>query len=261
MNTAAGSYRDVETTISLNGNMLISIANGATLLSAGTDYTVSGPTVTIKKEYLATQPVGLTTLTLNFSAGTAQTLMLTVRDTTASTPIPSNPTPSPSPSTLPSTPQTVQVVERAASSGNFELVVPAMDFAVYASYGDKTVEISKFNAYVERTIAIPDGIDPNKITTGVFVEPDGTVRHVPTKVVRTDDTYFAKINSLTNSTYSIVWHPLVFNDAANHWAKEAVNDMGSRMVVNGFEEGTFKPNQNMTGARCCDIARPIRGCE
>ncbi|WKL03688.1 X2-like carbohydrate binding domain-containing protein [Paenibacillus amylolyticus] len=85
-NTLAGSYRDVETTMSLNGNMLINIANGVTLLSGGIDYTVSGSTVTIKKEYLATQPVGLTTLTLNFSAGTAQTLTLTVRDTTASTP-------------------------------------------------------------------------------------------------------------------------------------------------------------------------------
>ncbi|MEK4364113.1 immunoglobulin domain-containing protein [Paenibacillus sp. FSL M8-0212] len=389
-NTLAGSYRDVETTMSLNGNMLINIANGVTLLSGGIDYTVSGSTVTIKKEYLATQPVGLTTLTLNFSAGTAQTLTLTVRDTTTSTPIPSNPTPSnptPSPSTPPLIPQTpgttgvdvivngkvenagiattiqqggqtittvvvdekkleqrleaegngaviiipvntnsdvvigelngqmvknmenrqatvvirtknasytlpakqmnidalsqqvgsnvqlqdiiikieiaepkaetVQVVEKAASSGNFELVVPAMDFAVYTSYGDQTVEISKFNAYVERTIAIPAGIDPNKITTGVVVEPDGAVRHVPTKVVRTEDTYFAKINSLTNSTYSIVWHPLVFNDAANHWAKEAVNDMGSRMVINGFEDGTFKPNQNMTRAEFAAII--VRG--
>lgn len=153
--------------------------------------------------------------------------------------------------------ETVQVVEKAASSGNFELVVPAMDFAVYTSYGDQTVEISKFNAYVERTIAIPAGIDPNKITTGVVVEPDGAVRHVPTKVVRTEDTYFAKINSLTNSTYSIVWHPLVFNDAANHWAKEAVNDMGSRMVINGFEDGTFKPNQNMTRAEFAAII--VRG--
>ncbi|MNX15796.1 Endo-1,4-beta-xylanase A precursor [compost metagenome] len=152
---------------------------------------------------------------------------------------------------------TLKIVQQAASNGNFTLVVPALQFTVRATYGNQTVEVSKFNSYVERTIAIPDGIDPNKITTGIVVEPDGTVRHVPTKVVKIANSYFAKINSLTNSTYAVVWHPLTFSDVVTHWAKDAINDMGSRMVVTGFEDGTYKPNQNMTRAEFAAII--VRG--
>ncbi|KWX87255.1 hypothetical protein AMQ83_14205, partial [Paenibacillus riograndensis] len=42
---------------------------------------VSGTTGTIKKEYLAAQPVGTTTLGFSFSAGAAQTLAVTIVDT------------------------------------------------------------------------------------------------------------------------------------------------------------------------------------
>ncbi|MEK3685842.1 X2-like carbohydrate binding domain-containing protein [Paenibacillus sp. FSL R10-2736] len=73
---------DIAVTMTLNGNTLSSIKNGAATLTAGTDYTVSGSAVTISKAYLAAQAVGTTTLSFNFSAGAAQTLAVTVVDTT-----------------------------------------------------------------------------------------------------------------------------------------------------------------------------------
>jgi len=151
----------------------------------------------------------------------------------------------------------VQVVENAASQGTFSLVVPALDFTVRATYGNTVIDISKFNVYVERTILIPDGIDPSKITTGVVVEPDGSVRHVPTKVVQSEGKYYAIINSLTNSTYSVVWHPVEYNDVAKHWAKNAVNNMGSRMVIEGTGNGMFSPDQDITRAEFAAII--VRG--
>ena len=76
---------DVTTTMTLGGNTLTGIANGETALTQGTDYTVSDDTVTIKKEYLAAQSVGETTLTFTFSAGDPQMLTVTVSDTTQGT--------------------------------------------------------------------------------------------------------------------------------------------------------------------------------
>ncbi|MDF2717304.1 MAG: S-layer protein, partial [Paenibacillus sp.] len=136
-------------------------------------------------------------------------------------------------------------------------VVPPLDFTVKGVYGDTVFEVERFNAYVERTIAIPDGVNPNNITTGVIVDPDGTVRHVPTKVVVIDGKYYAKINSLSNSTYTVVWHPLEFSDAADHWAKSAVNDMGSRMVIEGTGNGIFNPDRDITRAEFAAII--VRG--
>ena len=151
----------------------------------------------------------------------------------------------------------VNIIENAAEKGAFTIVVPSVDFTVKAVYGDTVVEISKFSAYVERTLAIPDEVDPDKITTGVVVEADGTVRHVPTQIRLIDGKYNAVINSLTNSSYTVVWHPLEFNDVATHWAKKAVNDMGSRMVIAGTGDGQFSPDRHITRAEFAAIL--VRG--
>ncbi|WP_127583204.1 hemoblobin-interacting domain-containing protein [Paenibacillus koleovorans] len=152
---------------------------------------------------------------------------------------------------------TVKIATNSAEKGGFSIEVPPLNFSVKGTYGDKTIEIAKFNTYVERTIAIPDGVDPKKITTGIVVEPDGTVRHVPTQIVVIDGKYYAKINSLTNSTYSLVSHTRTFSDVKSHWAERAVNDMGSRMIIEGVGPDVFKPDQDITRAEFAAIV--VRG--
>ncbi len=140
----------------------------------------------------------------------------------------------------------VKVVQQSATKGKFELVVSPVNFTIRGTYGDRSVEINKFDAYVERKVALPDDVDPAQITTGVVIEPNGTVRHVPTKISKIDGKYFAVINSLTNSTYSVVWHPVTFSDVANHWAKDMVNDMGSRLIFEGTGGSQFNPDRDIT---------------
>ncbi|MDM5279854.1 S-layer homology domain-containing protein [Paenibacillus silvae] len=147
----------------------------------------------------------------------------------------------------------MKVAEDAAKQNALTLVAPSFDFTVKAEYAGKSVAINKFNVYVERSIALPEGIDPSKITTGIVTDPDGSVRHVPTKVTVENGKYFAHINSLTNSLYSVVWHPLTFKDVENHWAKDAVNDMGSRLIVNGRGNDLYNPNADMTRAEFAAI--------
>jgi hypothetical protein len=146
------------------------------------------------------------------------------------------------------TSETAKIVENAASKGNYTVVAPSVDFTVTCTYGGKTTAVTSFKSYIQREIAIPEGVDPSRITTGVVTEQDGTVRHVPTKITVVEGKYYAIINSLTNSTYSVVWHPLEFSDVSGHWAKEAVNDMGSRLVISGYGNGTFAPNKDITRA-------------
>jgi len=144
-------------------------------------------------------------------------------------------------------------IEEAAELGTFTLVVPPVEFTIRATYGDMTIEVTKFDSYVERTIAIPSDVDPDKITTAVVVDPDGTVRHVPTKIIVADGQYYAVIRSLTNSTYAVVWNPVEFSDVALHWAKDTVNNMGSRMIVQGAGDGNFNPDRDITRAEFAAI--------
>lgn len=140
----------------------------------------------------------------------------------------------------------VRIVEDTANRNNYQIVVKPIEFEITCSNGDKIVNVSKFNGYIERTIAIPEGIDPMKITTGVVLNEDGTFSHVPTQILVIDGKYYAKINSLTNSTYSIIWNPKNFKDVETHWAKEAIDDMCSRLVISGIDEENFAPDREIT---------------
>ncbi|MDQ6422853.1 S-layer homology domain-containing protein [Paenibacillus sp. LHD-117] len=82
----ASAQANVIATMTLNGNTLQKISNGGTPLISGSDYTVTGDTVTIKKEYLAALDAGDQVFTFDMSAGTDPTLTITIGD---STPTPS----------------------------------------------------------------------------------------------------------------------------------------------------------------------------
>jgi hypothetical protein len=69
--------------MTLNENSLSNIKNDATTLTSGTNYTVNGSTVTIKKEYLAAQVVGTTTLVFTFNVGATSNLVITVKESPA----------------------------------------------------------------------------------------------------------------------------------------------------------------------------------
>ncbi len=156
---------------------------------------------------------------------------------------------------------TVKIVENTANKNNYQIVVKPIQFEITCTSGNKTVDVSKFNGYVERTVAIPNGIDPSKITTGIVLNSDGTFSHVPTQVVAISGKYYAKINSLTNSTYSVIWNPVTFTDVANHWSKNTVNDMGSRMVVTGTGNGNYEPGRSITRAEFAAIAVRAMGLQ
>lgn len=148
-------------------------------------------------------------------------------------------------------------IEMLAANEKLTLVAQPLDFTVKVTYAGKTVELTKFNTYVERTIPLADGVDLKKITTGLVLEAGGTFRHVPTQIVAIDGKHFAKIHSLTNSTYFVVQDPQNFKDVATHWAKDIVNEMASRKVINGVGDDLFNPNLEITRAEFAAII--VRG--
>jgi len=146
------------------------------------------------------------------------------------------------------------VVDRyntVAKANGAELVFPPVSFEVVAKTlkadgSTAEVGISRFSNYVERVMEIPAGVDPSKITTGIVFNADGTYSHVPTEVYQKDGKWYAKLNSLTNSNYSVIWNPVEVASVQNHWSKKAVNDMASRLVI--FNPERFEPDSAITRA-------------
>ena len=143
----------------------------------------------------------------------------------------------------------IEKYNEVAKANGAELVFPPISFEVVtkttkANGETGEVKISKFSNFVERVMEIPAGIDPSKITTGIVFNSDGTYSHVPTTIYQKDGKWYASLNSLTNSNYSVVWNPITVKSVENHWAKDAVNDMASRLVI--FDPEKFEPNKAIT---------------
>ena len=138
-------------------------------------------------------------------------------------------------------------VREAANVAGMELVLPPMEFTITATYNGQTYDVTEFVKYVSRTIEITPE-QAKQITTAVVIEPDGTTRHVPTFVFEKDGKWYATVNSLTNSTYALVYSEKTFDDTEGKWYDALVGEMGSRGIIDGISKGLFDGEREITRA-------------
>ncbi|MHA0858477.1 S-layer homology domain-containing protein [Paenibacillus sp. CMAA1364] len=93
---------------------------------------------------------------------------------------------------------------------------------------------------------------------GGTVRPDGSILMPPSKdPVDKTGKGSVTLSSKTNSTYVVFTKSVTFDDVKSHWAKDTINEMGSRMIVSGTADGKFNPNQQATRAEFADFM--VRG--
>ena len=132
-------------------------------------------------------------------------------------------------------------------------MVAPVAFTITATYNGKNVEVDRFESYVQRVIEIPSGVDPKTITTAVVMEANGAQRHVPTEVYSESGKWYAKINSMTNSTYALIQSNASFTDTAGKWYAAVVTEMASRKVISGIGENMFAGERAITRAEFAAI--------
>jgi hypothetical protein len=145
--------------------------------------------------------------------------------------------------------QVTKIMEDLAKSLGHALVFPPVEFGLFAKTTTKDgitseVQIDTFSNYVERILEIPTGIDPSMITTGIVFNADGTYEHVPTRVFEKEGTWYASMNSLTNSIYSVLFNSSTVVSVENHWSKVSVNDLASRLIIE--DTINFNPDKAIT---------------
>ncbi len=158
--------------------------------------------------------------------------------------------------------QMAQVAQQAMKQNDVTLVGSPVDFTVqFSSSNGKSIELKNFISFVERMLPLPSGTEPNSVTTAVVVEPNGVLRPIPTKVVEVNGEYFAKVNSVTNSTYALISNTKIFSDMNSHWGKGFANDLGSRLIIKGNAKGNFDPNKAATRAEFVSMVARAYGLD
>ena len=146
------------------------------------------------------------------------------------------------------TEEEAEQVSDHAKNAKVDTLLTPFSFMIESVKGDERVELNRFLGYVSRSLKLPEEIDPSRITTGVIVLPHGTLHHVPTKVREQDGSYYADINSLTNSAYALIYNEATFDDVQHHWSKDIVSESSSRLIVSGKSDTEFDPNSSVTRA-------------
>ncbi|MBN2899769.1 MAG: Ig-like domain-containing protein [Clostridia bacterium] len=108
----------------------------------------------------------------------------------------------------------------------------------------KTMDIDTFGEYVTRGIELPSGINIDDITTGIVFDKNYGYSQVPTFIYTENGKNYARINSLTNSVYSVISNPVEVSAVQGHWSEPIVNDMASRLILTDYAD--FDADKNVT---------------
>lgn len=68
-----------------------------------------------------------------------------------------------------------------------------------------------------------------------------------------------RLAMLMSGTMLITAMPVWANDYSKHWAKEAIERWSTNGVVQGYEDGSFKPNQKVTRAELASFVVRVFG--
>lgn len=140
----------------------------------------------------------------------------------------------------------------AALAKNVKLKSNLVDFEL--SVGGNSVT-STFTDFVDRTVTVPTTQSaPNvqdiiRVTTGIVVGRDGTAYHVPTWIITNNVVSpQVKIHSLSNSVYGLIDATKAFEDISNSKYAASIQNVASRLIIEGTSPTTFKPESSATRA-------------
>ncbi|MEK3724931.1 cadherin-like beta sandwich domain-containing protein [Paenibacillus sp. FSL H8-0034] len=136
--------------------------------------------------------------------------------------------------------------DKAKASG--QKVLAVADFTVKATSSDgKSIEVSTFSQYVRRTLKTEESLNAHNLAA-VRVQTDNqgntTYQPVPFTVHGTEVTIYSR----TNSTYMLLENNATFADIKNHWAKDEIELMTNKFIVQGVSKDEFQPDQAVTRA-------------
>jgi len=109
------------------------------------------------------------------------------------------------------------------------------------------VGVTKYNIYVNGKLSFTQKADTTAITLDHLIE--NTAYTVAVKAVDAAGNESVQSPTVTFTTGKNV----SFTDIDNHWAKEYILKAAEEGIMNGYADGTFRPEQNVTRAQAASI--------
>lgn len=147
----------------------------------------------------------------------------------------------------PSEAETESLNKGIAERGGKRSDLTPLKFSLAAGAGAKEAWNDKFENYAEYSVKLPTGVSSAGLT-GVTLNPDGTLKPLPTRIIEQDGEKYAVVKTLEGAGVSFMNAQSSYADTDNHWSRSAVEDLSARQILNGESSGQFAPNRPVTRA-------------
>ncbi|BBI31924.1 Ig-like domain repeat protein [Cohnella abietis] len=144
--------------------------------------------------------------------------------------------------------EAASTVSNAISDIGANQLADAIDFRVVATAGDKEIVISNFGQLISRTIPLSSEV--TAMATAVLYDPvEDKLSFVPSTFTVKDNITTVTLKRDGTSIYTVIQRkPTEFNDMQQHWAKNDVATLSSKLIVEGTENNLFEPSRQITRA-------------
>lgn len=139
-------------------------------------------------------------------------------------------------------------VEGQLANAGGTVAAPVISFSIEIVTPDKTYEFNQFQGtYINRSFELNQTVDSTN-SVGVVLNPDGSVMPVPTIFTTVEGMQVAILKVDHNSVYTVITRNSQLSDIGASWAKESIKVLANKMIIDGYKDGTFKPNDQVTRA-------------
>ncbi|MHB9095850.1 MAG: S-layer homology domain-containing protein, partial [Eubacteriales bacterium] len=117
---------------------------------------------------------------------------------------------------------------------------------IEGAVGDKRVDVKSFNKYISYNIQLPDSAG-FKYTAAISLD-NAYFFPVPNQLKSGKGSGTVIIKTRNSGTFAVVGCQRVFTDLKSHWARGAISNLVSKLIVNGVNDKYFAPGKKVTRA-------------
>ncbi|MDQ8736047.1 S-layer homology domain-containing protein [Paenibacillus sp. LHD-38] len=137
-------------------------------------------------------------------------------------------------------------LEQLAKDKGYSLLVTPISYQLYFQIGETRINLSSIKGYITISYG-QDELKGKQPKTAVLLLPNGKLVHVPTKISNLEGQFEIKVHSFANGIFTLIDYKKTFEDVEG-WSKVYVEELASRLVVQGTGDETFEPDRGVTRA-------------
>lgn len=147
----------------------------------------------------------------------------------------------------------------ALSINSAELLATPADFSAGLLVGSQVRPVEGYDMYVTRAFTLPSFTgNVDNVAVVRYDNDAGEMVYVPTRITQSGSTAKVEFLRKNNSVYTVVRKNIAYSDMTSHWARNTVNALASKFIVDGPSRSTFAPDKNITRAEFAEyLARGL----